>query len=108
MLLAIISLFFLESTVYFDLYSNNVFYICVVLFMVCINWYNPVQHINWHNSNFCLTYFFNKFFIKSFTKFLLNLVNYKYINLFLNFSFKWAPLFKRTSYFGLYNFSKNK
>lgn len=88
MLLAIISLFFLESIVYFDLSNNIIFYFCVTFFLLYVNQYNSVQYINLHNSNFYLIYFFNKFFIKFFSKFLLNLINYKYINLFLNFSFK--------------------
>lgn len=34
---------------------------------------------------------------------------FKYIlNFLFNFNFKWSPIFKKTSYFGLYNFSKNK
>jgi hypothetical protein len=105
MLLVFISLFFLNI----NLFSVFYFYLILVILFLLNSFITKSQwYVNYNLNDVYLSYFFNKFFIKSLNNFLLNLWNYRYFNLLFNSFFKWSPLFKKTSYFGLYNFSKNK
>lgn len=80
----------------------------LLLFITNTSYTKTTYYRNFDSYHLYSHYLFNKFLIKCLVDFITEMRLYKYLTVILNLFFKWAPLFKRTSYFGLYNFSKNK
>ena len=137
-LLSLLSFLYLAFLFYFLLLSflyNNNFHkyaidfltkflnklpcIFILKFLPTSNWYNPfeLQQNNLFynkNINISFSYFYSlsilakNNFKKSFYVFSYNLLNFFYNLKLSSYFITWKPLFKKTSYFGIYNAFKNK
>ena len=75
----------------------------IILFIFILFLYNPKQH----KVNFYAPYQIYTLFIS--IKYYLNLLIYKFSSILVKINtLKWKPIFKKSSYYGLYRANKNQ
>ncbi len=94
-------LFVMFSFFGYNLYSD------LKLFWERRHYYDFNYNFDYKHINI-LYYFFKKKLKKFFTKFISFIIYNEFWNIFFRSNFKWSPIFKKTSYFGLYSSWRNK
>ncbi len=104
LVILIILLFTFNLYLYINIDLVNFYLLSIFIYIFFLKLFTNKYLINYNLNDFSLFFFFKKNFIFYFLIFLKNCFNTKYFDIFYNSFFKWSPIFKKTSYFGLYTF----
>ena len=103
---------FITHLIVFYTHKLLLLYFLIIIFFIIFNLFVKNEVNYFVNFTFKDVYIIKIKFLSSLNLDIIKLkkkLYFKYIiNFFFNHNFKWSPIFKKTSYFGLYNFSKNK